>query len=158
MSRAGRWLRATFCAERGSATVLVLAGLGALVFLMTAGLTISAAVLGAHRARAAADLGALAGALAVQRGETGARACERAVAVIERNQGRLVSCSAGPEGFVDVEVTARARGPLMLPGLGALEAKARSRAGPSPRGSVHQASSVGPLPMSLSATVRNRSV
>lgn len=119
--------------DRGSTTVLVVAGLGALVLLLTAGLSVCAAVLGAHRARAAADLGALAGAVAVQRGETRTEACERARAVIRRNGGRPVSCSVS-QGAVEVAVSVAVRGPLALPGLDALEAKARSRAGPSPRG------------------------
>jgi secretion/DNA translocation related TadE-like protein len=138
MNRRGQTTVSSGPVERGSITVLVVAGLGAFVLLLAAGVSVCAAVLGAHRARAAADLGALAGALAVQRGEVAPQACERANGVIRRNQGRPVSCSVSPQGAVEVVVSVEVRGPLALPGLDALEAKARSRAGPSPRGSVGQ--------------------
>ena len=60
--------------ERGSATVLALAALCVLVVVLVAGLALGSAVVATHRARAAADLAALAAAQALQRGVDPSRA------------------------------------------------------------------------------------
>jgi secretion/DNA translocation related TadE-like protein len=74
---------------RGSATVLVLAMLG-VVLTVAAGIAVfGAAVVDQRRVEAAADLGALAGAGALQRGEP---ACAAAATVVERNGARLTGC------------------------------------------------------------------
>ena len=54
--------------ERGSATVLVVAGIGVLVAVLVGALTVLDAVATSRRAQAAADLGALAAATAARSG------------------------------------------------------------------------------------------
>ncbi|GAB7040869.1 Rv3654c family TadE-like protein [Catenuloplanes sp. NPDC020197] len=82
--------------DRGAASLLV-AAVG--LFLVCAGV-VGAAVIGAEaavrRVRIAADLGALAGAPFVPRGES--MACERATRVVAANGARTASCDA--EGLI----------------------------------------------------------
>jgi secretion/DNA translocation related TadE-like protein len=78
-------------------------------------------LVGHRQAASAADLAALAGAAAVQRGEP---ACGAARHIVEENHASLVGCSERDQ-TVDVEVAVR------MPGLfGALALRARARAGP----------------------------
>lgn len=124
--------------DEGSATILVVAGLGVLVMLLLSSLVVAAAVTASHRARSAADLGALAGAYAVQGGLGTATACARAAVMVARNGAQLLSCDVDDAGAVLVAVAAPVTGPVRFvrslgwPGTGAPMAKARSRAGPSP--------------------------
>lgn len=124
--------------DEGSATILVVAGLGVLTMLLLSGLAMAAAVTASHRARSAADLGALAGALAIQGGLAPAEACARAAVVVARNDGRVLSCDVQGGGAVMVAAAAPVTGPARLiqsvgwPGTGPLMARARSKAGPSP--------------------------
>jgi secretion/DNA translocation related TadE-like protein len=109
--------------DRGSGTVLALAlslliGLGA-----TAGVARGLAVAARHRANAAADLAALAGAAAALDGPGGA--CTEAGRVARANGGRLDRCVVTGE-VVEVRV-ARA---LALGRLGQWTAVGRARAGP----------------------------
>jgi len=111
--------------DRGAATVWLLAA-GLLVVLLGAAMaTAGAAVVARHRAQAAADLGALAGAPFAVGGEE--MACREADAIVRANGASLRRCWV--EG-TDLLVTAEVRpaGPAMV--LGAAHASAR--AGPVP--------------------------
>jgi secretion/DNA translocation related TadE-like protein len=94
-----------------------------LVLMGVAGVAVGAARVGRHRAQAAADLGALAGAARAIEG-TGP-ACERAARFVAVNGGRATSCEvSGLEIVVRTEVTV-----TPLPGL-TRHAAAAARAGP----------------------------
>ncbi len=100
--------------DRGSASLWLLGvGLG-VVLLGVMAATVASAVVARHRAQAAADLGALAGAARAAQGE--AVACARAAELVRANRARLVGCRL--DGL-DLVVTA-AVGP----------ARATARAGP----------------------------
>lgn len=107
---------------------MVMLGVIAVVLMMTvSGLMLTSAVLASHRARAAADLGALAAAGMLIRGEPSVAACQCAARVAEANQGELRSCTTlGTEVRLTVAV------PAGVKGLGV--ATARSRAGPARSG------------------------
>ena len=120
-ARGIRWRRWD---EGGSATVVMLAVIVAVLTLTASGLLLSSAVLASHRARSAADLAALAAAGVLLKGEAPPRACQAAARVVAANAGQLQRCVAvGEEVQISVAVRAGARG------LGV--ATARSRAGPS---------------------------
>jgi secretion/DNA translocation related TadE-like protein len=100
--------------DRGSASLWLL-GVGlAVVLLGAVAATVASAVVARHRAQAAADLGALAGAVRAAQGE--AAACARAAELVRANLARLVGCRL--DGL-DLVVTAEV-GP----------ARASARAGP----------------------------
>jgi secretion/DNA translocation related TadE-like protein len=108
--------------DRGAVTVLAVAFLG-LVLLVGAALGVAAAMVVDHRrAQAAADLAALAGAVAHQRGEDG---CAAAARVASANSGVLTECTV--EGD-DVGVEVRVTGPRWLGQVNDLAG--RARAGP----------------------------
>ncbi|MFC4020981.1 Rv3654c family TadE-like protein [Micromonospora sp. GCM10011542] len=112
-------------AERGGATVCLLAV--GLVFVLVGlfGAAVAAAGEARQRAAVAADLGALAGAGAAIEGA--ATACATAADIAGRNGGRLVGCRLdGLDVLVTVEVTV-----TPLPGLTRLAAST-ARAGPVP--------------------------
>ena len=113
--------------EQGSATVAVLGVIAAVLILTISGLFLASAVLASHRARAAADLAALASAGALMRGQPPATACQSAAQVAAANHGRVQGCVAvGTEVRVIIAVLTG------MKGLGI--ATARSRAGPGPSG------------------------
>lgn len=117
--------------ERGSATVLAVAGTGALLLCLVGGLAVTSAVHAGHRARAAADLAALAAASALQQGVPADSACLRGRAVAAANGADLRSCAAASDGSVEIGVTVPL--PLALPTpVVRGEARARARAGPRP--------------------------
>jgi secretion/DNA translocation related TadE-like protein len=109
--------------DRGGATVWVLAvGLVAVLLAMAWG-AVGSAMVARHRAQAAADLGALAGAA---RAVDGAQsACDRAAEIVRANSAAFVGCEL--DGF-DLVVTAR----TTPAGLAAMvgTAQASARAGP----------------------------
>lgn len=107
---------------------MVMLGVIAAVLVLTiSGLLLASAVLASHRARAAADLAALAAAGVLIRGEPASAACESAAQVAAVNHGRVQQCIAsGTEVRLSVAV------PAGVKGLGV--ATARSRAGPGPNG------------------------
>ncbi len=110
--------------ERGSATLLVLAMAGVLL-LVGAALGVVVAMVRAHRAaESAADLAALAGAQALQRGGD---PCGRAAEIARANDARLSACSS--RGSV-VTVRVIVAGPHWLGQSADLSAEAR--AGPAP--------------------------
>jgi secretion/DNA translocation related TadE-like protein len=103
----------------------MLAVVAVVLTLTVSGLMLASAVLASHRARAAADLSALAAAGALMRGEPAATACQRAALVAAANDGQMQGCTAvGAEVRISVAV------PASMRGLGF--ATARSRAGPGP--------------------------
>ncbi|MFG2047587.1 Rv3654c family TadE-like protein [Micromonospora sp. NPDC048935] len=110
-------------AQRGGATVLVLAiGLVFVLFGMF-GAAIAAAGMAGQRAMVAADLGALAGAAKALDGDT--MVCASAADIVGRNTGRLVGCRVdGLDVLVTVEVAF-----TPLPGLTRV-ATSTARAGP----------------------------
>ena len=112
--------------ERGSATVWVVALGGLLAALGVAGVLVGAAVTGRHRATAAADLAALAGAARAVVGDP--TACSVAARIAAENGAQLQTCTSVPGGIVDVRV----RVPVRLGPLGETEAHGRARAGPAP--------------------------
>ncbi|MFI5915521.1 Rv3654c family TadE-like protein [Dactylosporangium sp. NPDC051541] len=105
--------------DLGSASLICL-GVGlALVALAFGFATGGGLIVARHRARNAADAGALAAALVAWRGST--VACAAAGRLVVENGGRLAGCTvAGPIVTVTVEVTTRT----------GLKAAARARAGP----------------------------
>ncbi len=112
--------------ERGAGTVLVL-GIAAVVIT----LALALAALGAAQqtrgiAQSAADLGALAGAAALQQGRD---PCETAREAVARNHAELASCAPEGDGVVGLSVTKRLAGPL------GGDAEAEARAGPRPASS-----------------------
>jgi secretion/DNA translocation related TadE-like protein len=110
------------CGDRGSATVLGVGVVGLLATLMTLVAVLAGAVADQRRVESAADLGALAGATAVQQGRP---ACASARDVVDRNGASLTSCVVAGEV---VEVTARRR---TQPLLGRrFDASSTARAGP----------------------------
>jgi secretion/DNA translocation related TadE-like protein len=100
--------------DRGSASIWLLAVGFVVVAVGIGAALVGVALTDRHRARVAADLGALAGARwAVDGADT---ACERAGGIVAANGARLVACRL--DGL-DIEVTAQV-GP----------ARASARAGP----------------------------
>ena len=107
--------------ERGVATVAAIGLVGLLVVVAGAGAAVTVLVLSHRRAQVAADLAALAGAAALQRG---ADPCAAAATIAQRQDARVSRCDVdGPDVVV---VT----GVLLLPALGGAELPARARAGP----------------------------
>jgi secretion/DNA translocation related TadE-like protein len=122
--RLGRWMRALRKREdRGAATIFVLAVGLVLVASGIAGAAVGSARIGRHRAQAAADLGALAGAAQAIEGTEAA--CGRAARFVAANSGRVTSCEVhGLEIVIRTEVTI-----TPLPGL-TRRVEAAARAGP----------------------------
>lgn len=109
--------------DGGSASVWVAAVGLVLVAAGVAGSAVGVAVLGRHQARTAADLGVLAGALAVVEGDD--EACRRAAVIAGANGARMVSCTVDRwEVIITVDVEVHP-----LPGL-SRTAVASARAGP----------------------------
>ncbi|MGW5558484.1 Rv3654c family TadE-like protein [Micromonospora sp. NPDC003944] len=110
-------------AERGGATVILLAVGLVFVLVGTFGAAVAGAAMAAQRAAVAADLGALAGAVKALDGE--AVACAFAADIAVRNGARLNGCRLdGLDLLVTAEVTVSP-----LPGL-TRTAASTARAGP----------------------------
>jgi secretion/DNA translocation related TadE-like protein len=103
---------------------------GVLAVIGMAAVLVGAAVVARHRATAAADLAALAGAVRAVEGVDG---CRTAARVAAANAAELTACTQSTDAVVDVEVSV----PVRLGRFGVLTAGARARAGPV---------SPGPLP------------
>lgn len=116
--------------DAGSVTVVVVAAVGVALLLLMGGLALGSAVVATHRARAAADLGALAAAQAVQRGVDPAAACSLGASVTGRNSARPAGCVVLADGSVTVR--AQTRVSFVLSGAGGRTATAAARAGPAP--------------------------
>src|SRR5450759_5375169 len=80
--------------DRGSTTVVMLGVIGAVFLLTISGLVLASAVLASHRARAAADLAALAAAGVLMRSEPTGAACAAGAQVAMANHARLRQCIA----------------------------------------------------------------
>ncbi|WP_106297286.1 Rv3654c family TadE-like protein [Knoellia remsis] len=115
--------------ERGSGTVLTVACAGLVLVLTTAALVLGGVAVATHRARAAADFAALAGATALQQTGGGGDACRRASELATRNAARLDHCAVEPGETVRVRVSTSLR--VSWPGLPD-RATASARAGPAP--------------------------
>jgi secretion/DNA translocation related TadE-like protein len=105
--------------DRGSATVWALAAGSVVVSFALAVAAVGAAIVSRHRAQAAADLAALAGALAALDGDD--VACQRATVIATANGADLTGCEV--EGL-DVVVTVQSMPTLIG------SARASARAGP----------------------------
>lgn len=75
--------------ERGSASVMMLGVMAVVMMLSFAAMVIAGYLVGAHRARGAADLAALSGAAAYQRGDD---ACGEVKRTARRNGAVVVGC------------------------------------------------------------------
>lgn len=137
--------------ERGSATIVGCFLMAALVVVTATLVHVGSAVASRHRAQAAADLAALAVAVALDRGSE--QACGQAERIATRMRVRVRACTVdGWDAIVEVaaEVT------TALPGAG--EAVAIARAGPAgqalaravstaPSSAIAPALSSGSLPL-----------
>ena len=112
--------------ERGSATVLTVGAVATVVLVLTGVLVVAGAVRDVHRARAAADLAALAAAGPAGRGAD--VDCGVGSSVAAANGAALTRCVRAPDGSVVVTVVVGRPWP---PGWGGLPAgvAARARAG-----------------------------
>ncbi|MFT4201397.1 Rv3654c family TadE-like protein [Gordonia sp. (in: high G+C Gram-positive bacteria)] len=111
--------------DDGSATPAGVAVVACLIALTLVLVHLGSAVLGRHRAAAAADLSALAAAAAVLAGEDGCATASRVVRAQGDPAMRLASCTVDGD-FVDVRVEV----PLNLGRFGVATARAEARAGP----------------------------
>jgi secretion/DNA translocation related TadE-like protein len=89
--------------ELGSATALMVGMMGVVVALSSAALVIAGYAVGYHRARAAADLSALSGAVAFQQGR---EPCAQAAMTAKQNGARVIRCNQVGDA-VDFVVTVR---------------------------------------------------
>lgn len=112
--------------EGGSGTALLAFVAFSLVVATWVGLSIALAVVGSRQARAAADLGALAGASAQALGED---ACAAAEAVVARNNARVTACSTHGDRVQFVVVLEVAVRPMGGSFPGPSEFKASAEAG-----------------------------
>jgi len=115
--------------DRGSGTIAAVGAAGVVLIGLTGGLALASAVHASHRARAVADLAALAAASALQRGAAPAGACGQALQVARSNGAGLRGCAVRDDLSAVVEVSSVVT--LAMPGL-PTEATARARAGPRP--------------------------
>lgn len=109
--------------QRGSTAVLATVLVGVLMTVAMLVAVVGGAVADQRRVESAADLGALAGASAAQRGADG---CAVAGSMVARNRARLAACSA--TGSVVTVRAARETRPVL--GL-RFTVTARARAGPA---------------------------
>jgi secretion/DNA translocation related TadE-like protein len=110
--------------------VVLVAGVGLALVLLIGALGLSSAVIATHRARAAADLGALAAAQALQAGADPGVACAVAAEVTTRNGALPHGCTVADGGVVTAGATATTV--FALPGAEVRTTTATARAGPSP--------------------------
>ncbi|MGO4596665.1 Rv3654c family TadE-like protein [Terrabacter sp. 2RAF25] len=116
-----RWTRRG-ARDAGAATLLALSIVAVVLTLATGALMVGSVVIASHRARLAADLGALAGATAAQHRPDASSACAAASRVAQANGAATQTCSV--DG-ADVELTV-----AVSASLWPAPATARSRAGP----------------------------
>ncbi|MFD0684103.1 Rv3654c family TadE-like protein [Actinomadura fibrosa] len=111
--------------DRGAGTIWVLAFMALIWMSGVAAMTVGGVRAARHRADAAADLAALAGAARVPEGAQSA--CGRARHIADESGARLARCAVSGN-VVDVAVTVAFRVPL---GVGAVRVVSRARAGPA---------------------------
>jgi len=97
--RLGAGRRQRLGGDDGSATVLLLGVVGALVVVASLLAALGSAQLGRARAQSAADLGALAAAEALRSGGV-PDPCQVAAQTVERNGATLVSCTDEGQGVM----------------------------------------------------------
>ncbi|MBR5950140.1 MAG: flp pilus-assembly TadE/G-like family protein [Actinomycetaceae bacterium] len=83
--------------ERGSGAVQSLGYFFVLVVLFYALISGGVIMQAKHRAQAGVDLGAIAGAQAISRGETAKSACAYARAIVSENHAEILSCEVDGE-------------------------------------------------------------
>jgi secretion/DNA translocation related TadE-like protein len=110
--------------QHGSASLLVVTLSGVVLLLGLAAAFVTATAAAHRRAQSAADLAALAGAVAQQRGDD---ACSGAADVARGNEAELLACEVLGE---DVRVTVRVSSPELAGHT--WEVQGRARAGPDP--------------------------
>lgn len=110
-------------ADGGAATIIAVAMIAVLLALTAGGAAVGSAVVARHRAQAAADLSALAGAQHALYGVT--LACAEAGAVARRMGAVVAGCTVE-----DLDVVVAVSVPVMLGRFGARPARAAARAGP----------------------------
>ncbi len=111
--------------EGGSASVLALGVIGVVFVLTAAVVALLGATMASHRARTAADLGALAGAQVLNEGAAMRSPCQAAAEIVSHNRSALLGCRVSGS-IAEVQV----QSPSHVPGFG--PATARARAGPDP--------------------------
>jgi secretion/DNA translocation related TadE-like protein len=100
--------------ERGSGSMLMVGVMAVVLMLGLAAICIAGYLMAAHRVRAAADLAALSGAVAVNAGQDGCTAARRTA---RDNGARLATCERVGDQ-VDFVITVRAELPVHpVPGL-----------------------------------------
>ncbi|WP_084471888.1 Rv3654c family TadE-like protein [Haloglycomyces albus] len=109
--------------ERGSATIIVVAVIAAIVVIALAWGAVAQARAARHHAKMAADTASLAAAQHLSLGE--ASACRAATRMAERNSARMRDCSVDGEA---VSVTVSYRDTVVSGGV--ISAEAHARAGP----------------------------
>ncbi|WP_277452860.1 Rv3654c family TadE-like protein [Janibacter sp. DB-40] len=115
--------------EGGSATVLAVGVIAALLTVTLGALVVLGAVRSVHVARSAADLGALAAAGHFQVHADPAAACREADRIARRHEARVLDCSVGDLGVVTVTASVPIR--PHLAGVGPDRAEGTARAGPA---------------------------
>ncbi|MGE2690176.1 Rv3654c family TadE-like protein [Mycolicibacterium pulveris] len=124
-SRRGRWPPWNpRRGEDGSATLAAVAAMAVLLALTVGAVYVGAAVIGRHRAQAAADLAALAAANAVPDGA--AAACARATAIANAMEATVTGCSVQ-----ELDVVVAVAVPVAVGRLTVGPARAVARAGPA---------------------------
>jgi secretion/DNA translocation related TadE-like protein len=113
--------------DAGSGTVLMLAVVMVAGLMVAASCLLGQAAIARHRAQAAADLAAIAGAGAIGRSGNLVSGCRAAGETARANLNELQSCSAGPGG--DIMVTTSTR-PVSLV-LAWMVGHGSARAGPA---------------------------
>jgi secretion/DNA translocation related TadE-like protein len=112
--------------ENGSATVLTVSAIGAVTVVLAGVLVVTATVRDVHRARAAADLAALAAAGPVVTG--GSVDCGAGASVAAANRAVLAHCGSAADGSVWVTTAVQRQWPAGWLGL-PTHVSARARAG-----------------------------
>lgn len=113
--------------EQGAGTVLVLGIIGVIASVTITLTLLGGALVAAHHARTAADMGSVGAARMLQVDDDTARACSQAALLVEANGAHLRGCQR--EG-ADVRVTASVATPAVLRAFGHREAVAVANAGP----------------------------
>lgn len=111
-------------ADAGSASIWVLAVAGAILAMIWVTLLVGAAISVRHRADSAADLAALAGAVAAR---DGGDACVSAARIAAANRARLLDCRVSDDASLTVVVVLPM--PAVLAGWVDGDVRATSRAG-----------------------------
>ena len=112
--------------QAGSGTVLALGLIGVLLIALVIAMTIVSAYSASGRARAAADLGAIAAAGAYASGQGADEACRAGLALAARNRASPVRCALSASGVAELQTQV----PVQLPFIGQRLATATARAGP----------------------------